>query len=112
MRDFTGKGFTRDSIAYGGFKDVPRQVTLVIRNSGEEAARVQVTATLHDTYHDNRQIQCEKSLKPGEEGAFVLDAPAKKWIRHLALTGGTKGAGLRLEQVGVALIPRNALDSR
>ena len=98
MRDFTGKGFTRDSIAYGGFKDVPRQVTLVIRNSGEEAARVQVTATLHDTYHDNGQIQCEKSLKPGEEGIRArrtgeeVDPASRANGRHEGC-GTTSGAG-------------------
>jgi len=65
MKQFTGKGHMAASIAYGGFKDVPRQITLVIRNAGKKVALVQVEAILHDTYHDNGQVTTAKKLKPG-----------------------------------------------
>lgn len=97
------------SIAYGGFKDVPRQVMLVIRNTGEKTATVQVTATLHDTYHDRGQVQSEKTLKPGEEGAFVLKAPAQRWIRHLAIAGENEIADLSVDDLAFAVSPRSQL---
>ena len=106
MKRFTGKGHTTANIAYGGFKDVPREVTLMIRNTGKKAAAVKVTANLHDTYHDNGQVQSGKTLKPGEEGAFVLNAPATKWIRHLAIAGG---ANLELEKMAFSVSPRSEL---
>jgi len=108
MKDFTGKGHTTASIAYGGFKDVPRQVTLVIRNSGKKVALVQVEATLHDTYHDNGQVTTAKELKPGEQGSFVLTAAAKKWIRRLAVTSDNN-ANLDIKQFAFTMIPRSNL---
>ncbi|MCP4452863.1 MAG: hypothetical protein GY809_15485, partial [Planctomycetes bacterium] len=111
MDKFTGKGHTTASIAYGGFKDVPRQVRLVIRNTGKKRATVRVTATLHDTYHDHGQVQCGKTLKPGEEGRFVLNAPAKRWIRHLAIVSQNKATDLSLDDVAFAMSPRNQLQT-
>jgi hypothetical protein len=108
QKRFTGKREITSNVAYGGFKDVPVQVTLVICNKGKRAADVSVTAALHDTYHDNGQVKCEKTLKPGEEGAFVLNAPSKKWIRHLTIDGG-KDQGLQLEQFAFAMVPRSKL---
>jgi len=78
MKRFAGKGWTAGDIAYGGFKDVPRQVALVIRNPRSEAARVRVKATRHDTYHDNGWARCERELGPGGRGLFILAAPARK----------------------------------
>ena len=109
MDKFTGKGFTTASIAYGGFKDVPRQVRLVIRNTGKKTATVQVTATLHDTYHDHGQVQNHKTLKPGEEGTLVLKAPAKRWIRHLAIASENDITDLSLDALAFAVSPRSQL---
>jgi hypothetical protein len=39
----------------------------MIRNTGKQAATVQVTAALHETYHDDGRAQCEKMLKPGQQ---------------------------------------------
>jgi hypothetical protein len=109
MTRFTGKGHTTANIAYGGVKDVPRQVELVLRNTGRSAAKVRVTATLHDTYHDNGQEQCEKTLQPGEQQSFTLTAPARKWIRRLSITGGTGHSALQLESLGLVMTPRSEL---
>ena len=109
MTRFTGKGHTTASIAYGGLKDVPRQVELVLRNTGRSATKVRVTATLHDTYHDNGQEQCEKALQPGEQQSFALTAPARKWIRRLSITGGTGHSTLQLESLGLVITPRSEL---
>ena len=112
MKKFTGKAGEISRIAYGGFKAVPRRVELVIRNTGKKAARVQVTANLHDTYHDNGQARCEKTLKPGEEGSFALAAPALKWIRSLSIAGETKDAVLRLERFAFTVAPRSKLNRK
>ena len=109
MKGFTGKGFTTDPIQYGGFKDVPRKVELLIRNTGKKAATVQVTANLHDTYHDNGQVQCEKTLGPGEQGSLPLSAPALKWIRRLSVTGEGDWAELCLERFAFVMTPRNEI---
>jgi len=109
MKKFTGKGHTTTSIAYGGFKDVPRQVELVIRNVGRKAARVRVEAILHDTYHDNGQEQCAKTLKPGEQGSFTLKAPSLKWIRRLSITSDKGSGDLEIEQFAFEMTPRNKL---
>ncbi len=109
MDKFTGKGHTTASIAYGGFKDVPRQVRLVMRNTGKKTATVQVTATLHDTYHDHGQVHSDRTLKPGEEGAFVLNAPVKRWIRHLAIASENDITDLSLDDLAFAVSPRNQL---
>jgi poly(3-hydroxybutyrate) depolymerase len=109
MDKFTGKGFATASIAYGGFKDVPRQVRLVMRNTGKETATVQVTATLHDSYHDHGQVQSDKTLKPGEAGRFVLKAPAKRWIRHLTIVSNSEVTDLSLDAMAFAVSPRNQL---
>jgi len=109
MDKFTGKGHTMASIAYGGFKDVPRQVMLVMRNTGKKTTTVQVTATLHDTYHDHGQVQSDKTLKPGEEGRFVLNAPAKRWIRHLAIASENDITDLSLDDLAFAVSPRSQL---
>ena len=45
MKGFTGKGYTTGHIAYGGFKDLPHRVALVIRNVGDTATQVRVEAT-------------------------------------------------------------------
>ena len=109
MDKFTGKGHTTANIAYGGFKDVPRQVLLVIRNTGKQSAAVRVTATLHDSYHDHGQVQSKKALRPGEGGAFLLEAPAKRWIRHLAITSENEVTDLSLDALAFAVSPRNQL---
>lgn len=108
MKQFTGKGHTADSIAYGGFKDVPCQVTLVIRNTGKKVALVQVEAILHDTYHDNGQVTTAKKLKPGQQDSFVLIAPSKKWIRRLSITSDNNN-NLNIEQFAFAMAPRSEL---
>ena len=109
MKQFTGKGHTAASIAYGGFKDVPRQVTLVIRNTGKKVELVQVEATLHDTYHDNGQVTTAKKLKPGEQGSFVLTAPSLKWIRRILITSENSDRDLHIEQFAFVMIPRSEL---
>ena len=111
MKKFTGKRERTSSIAYGGFKDVPRQVELVIRNVGRKAARVRVEAILHDTYHDNGQVQSEKVLDPGRQKSFTLTAPAKKWIRRLSVTSENKSSDLRLEQFMFNVSPRSKLQA-
>jgi len=110
MKQFTGKGLTTDHIDYGGFKDVPRHVTLSIRNTGKQASRVQVVASLHDTYHDNGQEQCEKTLKPGESEPFVLEAPLRKWIRYIAINSDRGSTGLKIERFAFAMEPRSGLN--
>lgn len=109
MDKFTGKRNAASSIAYGGFKDVAQQVTLVIRNNGKQAAAVTVTANLHDTYHDNGQVKSEQSIPAGEAGTFVLNAPTLKWIRHLALTA-TNQSEIRLESLAFKVVPRSKLN--
>jgi len=110
MKGFTGKGWTTGAIAYAGFKDVLRRVTLVIRNTGRKAVRVRVEAVLHDTYHDNGQEQCERELAPGEQGLFILSAPPLKWTRRLSITSGTKNAELGLAGLACAVTPRSKLE--
>jgi hypothetical protein len=109
MKQFTGKGHTISSIDYGGFKDVPRQVTLVIRNSGKKIALVQVEATLHDTYHDNGRQQSSKTIKPGQRETFVFTAPAYKWIRRLSVTSDNGSSDLSLERFAFVMTTRNKL---
>jgi hypothetical protein len=109
MDKFTGKGNANTNIAYGGFKDVPQQVTLVIQNTGKKAATVQVTANLHDTYHDNGQVQNEKILKPDEQGSFVLNASSLKWIRSLLIKSSNSGDGLHLKSFAFEMVPRSQL---
>lgn len=109
MKEFTGKRLTTASIPYGGFKDVPRQVTLMLRNTGKEVAKVQVTANLHDTYHDNGQSLSKKTLEPGEEGTFVLNAPAKKWIRCLTVISNNGSSDLTLTRFAFEMAPRSKL---
>jgi len=109
MAKFTGEGNANTNIAYGGFKDVPQQVTLVIQNTGKKAATVQVAANLHDTYHDNGQVQNEKTLKPGEEGSFELNASSLKWIRSLLIKSSNNGDGLELKSVAFEMVPRSQL---
>jgi hypothetical protein len=106
---FTGKINATTNIAYGGFKDVPRQVTLVIQNTGKKSATVQVTANLHDTYHDNGQVHNEKTLKSGEEGAFVINAPSLKWIRSLLIKNSNGSDGLQLKSFAFDMLPRSQL---
>jgi len=108
MKRFTGKAGETSRIAYGGFKAVPRRVTLVIRNAGERAATVKVTARLHDTYHENGEIAREATVKPGKEASVALDAPARKWIRRIFVTGNGN-EGLRLAGVTFVMAPRNKL---
>jgi len=109
MKDFTGKGYTTDHIAYGGFKDVPRQVALVLRNAGDTATRVRVEATLHDTYHDNGREHCEQELGTGEQCLCLLSAPASKWIRRLTVTSAKESGDLHLEKFAFIMASRNEL---
>ena len=106
MKGFTGKVNTEWHIPDGGFKDVPRQIVLTLRNTGKQAARVQVTATLHDTYHDNGRTTVEKRLNPGQTGSFMIAAPDSKWIRRLDVNGGGI-AELRLDSLAFAMSPRS-----
>ena len=108
MKGFTGKGNTEGHIPDGGFKDVPRKIVLTLRNTGKQAIRVQVTATLHDTYHDNGQTAVEKQLDPGETGSFMIAAPDSKWIRRLDVNGGGS-SDLRLDSLAFAMSPRSRL---
>lgn len=108
MKGFTGKGHTQAHIPYGGFKDVPRKITLKLRNTGHQAVDVQVTATLHDTYHDNGQTTEGKRLNPGETASFTFAAPDSKWIRRLDVNGGGSKE-LRLDSLAFAVSPRNQL---
>ena len=109
MKGFTGKGHTAGQIAYGGYKDVPRQVALVIGNTGSKATRVRVEATLHDTYHDNGRQQCIKALAAGEQGLFIFGAPSLKWIRRLSITNETESGKLSLARFAFVMAPRNNL---
>jgi len=109
MKRFTGKYSTTTQIAYGGLKDVPRNVTLTISNTGEKAVRVRVEATLHDTYHDNGQEKIEKTIPAGQQASFALAAAPRKWIRHLTVTGDIKEAPLELKGISFKMAPRNDL---
>ena len=106
---FSGKNFTTGHIDDGGFKDVPRQVALVVRNAGDTATRVRVEATMHDTYHDNGMEHCEQELPPGGKGMFILSAPSLKWIRRLAVSSANK-CEMRLEQFAFITTPRSELN--
>jgi len=109
MKGFTGKGHTTARIPYGGFKDVPRKIALKLRNTGKQPVDVQVTATLHDTYHDNGETVDEKRLNPGETGLFAVVAPESKWIRRLAVDRGKNG-DIRLDGLAFAMSPRSQLE--
>ena len=109
MKRFTGKGHTAGLIAYGGYKDVPRQVAIVIGNTGSKAARVRVEANFHDTYHDNGSQQCVQTLAPGKQGLFLLGAPALKWIRRLTITNETETGKLSLVRFAFVMAPRSDL---
>jgi hypothetical protein len=79
-------------------------------NTGKRTSGVQIVATLHDTYHDNGMEQCEKVLKPGESESFVLKAPSRKWIRHIAITSDMGSKGLKTEPFAFAMEPRSGLN--
>ena len=108
---FTGKSFAVDHIDYGGFKDVARQIALAVRNTGDQATRVRVGATLHDTYHDSSREQCEQQLGSGEQGLFILSAPSRKWIRHLAVSSTGKG-DMRIERFAFTVAPLSELNPK
>jgi hypothetical protein len=110
MQKFTGKGFTEDSIEDAGFKDVARQVAVVIRNEGEAPALVRATATLHDTYHDNGSETCAQRLAPGVQGMFLLTAPPRKWIRRIDIAGASGPARLRFVQLAFVMVPRDRIE--
>jgi len=112
MKRFTGKGHTTAEIAYGGFKDVPREVTLVIRNAGREATRVRVEATLHDTYHDNGRKAIEVRVDADKAESITLIAPGRKWIRHLAIGTSDGNSALRLDEFAFAVSPRSDLQAQ
>lgn len=109
MDKFSGKEFTSSRIEYGGFKDVPTEVKLVIRNTGKTVANVHVCASLNDTYHDNGQIQDKKMLNPNEEGIFEFSSPSLKWIRTLLVKGSTSSDSLQLESIAFVTTPRSQL---
>jgi hypothetical protein len=106
MDNFTGKRSAASTIDYGDFKDAPQQVTIVIRNVGKQTTSVKVTAHLHDTYHDNGQLVTTQGIDPGSTAAFTFSAPAKKWIRHLQVSGKDP-AELSLEEIHFGFVPRS-----
>jgi len=106
---FTGKGMVEDHIDYAGFKDVVRQVAVVVRNESRAPVQVRLTATLHDTYHDNGTATREKALPAGGQALFVFAAPPLKWIRRLEIGSRDGQATMRLQQLAFVLTPRNAL---
>ncbi len=109
MDKFSGKEFTSSRIEYGGFKDVPTEVKLVIRNTGKEVANVHVCASLNDTYHDNGEMQYEKELNPNEVDVFEFSSPSLKWIRTLLVKGATESDSLQLEGISFVTTPRSQL---
>jgi hypothetical protein len=109
MSRFTGKGFTEDNIADAGYKDVARQVAVLIRNDGEAPATIRVMAVQHDTYHDNGSVSCEKNLGAGEQGLFFLTAQPLKWLRRLGIASSDEKASLRVRQLSIIMAPRNRL---
>ena len=107
--EFTGKRMAASHIEDAGFKDVVKQVAVVIRNGSDVPCEISVSATLHDTYHDNGVAKCIHRLNPGEQGLFVLGAGSSKWIRRLMISGDRNQASLQVQQVAFILAPRNQL---
>jgi hypothetical protein len=109
MSGFTGKGFTEDHIGDAGYKDVARQVAVLIRNDGDVPAVIRVMAVQHDNYHDNGIQSCEKQLGAGGQGLFLLTAQPLKWLRRLEIASGDGNASLRVRQLAIIMAPRDRL---
>jgi hypothetical protein len=109
MKQFSGKSQTDSDIAYGGFKDVPVKVTLVMQNAGTSSVEISVTADLHDTYHDNGQDIIKRAIAPDKTESFTITAPAKMWIRRLHVT---PMPNLNLKEISFAVVPRSNLQTR
>jgi hypothetical protein len=103
MSRFTGKGMVVDHIDDAGFKDAVRQVAVMIRNEGDAPGVIRVTATLHDTYHDNDTVVSEKRLGAGDQGLFILAAPPLKRIRRLKIASDNGQCALRLREFAFVL---------
>jgi len=108
-RNFSGKHREPSTATYGGFKDVLDQVGLLLVNRGKQAAKVTVTATLHDSWDDRDTKAYTVTLQPGKRVLVACAAPEKRFIRRLDLRSDTANA-VKLEQFAFAMAPRSKLN--
>ncbi len=107
-RKFSGKHQEISTATYGGFKDVLDKAGLLLVNRGAKVARVTVTATLHDTWHDKDTKDYTYTLRPGEQVLVACVAPEQRFIRRLDLASDTPGAA-KLTQFAYVMTPRGQL---
>lgn len=108
-RRFSGKHRELSTATYGGFKDVLDQAGLLLVNHGRQAAKVTVTATLHDSWDDKDKKDYTVTLQPGARDLVACAAPDKRFIRRLDLKSDISGA-VKLEQFVFAMTPRSKLN--
>ena len=108
-RRFSGKHREVSTATYGGFKDVLDRAGLLLANRGKKAAKVTVTATLHDSWDDRDTKDHTCTLQPGERVLVAFAAGEKRFIRRLDLRSDTANA-VKLEQFAFAMTPRSTLN--
>ncbi|KPK43273.1 MAG: hypothetical protein AMK72_13560 [Planctomycetes bacterium SM23_25] len=109
MTRFTGKEMTRSNIEYAGFKDVTVACGVVLRNASAARRRVELTVTLHDTYHDNGTRTVAGAIGPNERLLLAVHAPPRRYIRKLRLRSVEGGRPLTIDSLAVILARRNEL---
>jgi hypothetical protein len=108
-RRFSGKHREPSTAKYGGFKHVLDRTGLLMVNHGRQAAKVTVTATLHDSWDDKDTKDYTVSLPPGARVLVACAAPDKRFIRRLDLKSDASRA-VRLEQFVFVMTPRSKLN--
>jgi len=105
---FTGKYIDVAAYSHAGFKDVLKSCGLLIGNNSRKEQVVVLTATFHDTYHDNRTETITGTVPAKGTMFFAVKAPSRKYVRKLHVQS-RNGSYVSIKNMAFVMNKRNAL---